>query len=333
MLLLTDESALIALGVRYLRIAGFSYLLTGASQSYLAMMKVSGHASAAAAISTGAVLVNILLNAVFIYGWFGLPRMDVRGAASATCIARVLELSACVLLSLRSGFLRVHRRTLFRRDRLLCRDYYRCMLPILGAGMLWAVGFASYTAFMGHMGADAAAANSVSSVVRDLLCCLCNGLGSGGGILVGNELGAGDLRTGKLYGDRICVLAFLCGLVSCLLMFLFTPLVLGFVKLTADARRYLLQMLVVMAVYMIGRAVNTIVINGIFAAGGDTMFDLYSLIVCMWGAAVPLAAAGTFLLHWPVWVVYACTCLDEVGKIPWVMVHYRKYKWVRDLTR
>ncbi len=91
-------------------------------------------------------------------------------------------------------------------------------------------------------------------------------------------------------------------------------------------------MMVIMAVYMIGRVINTVIINGIFAAGGDTLFDMYSLAVCMWGLAVPLAALGTFLFHWPVLLVYACTCLDEVGKIPWVLYHYKKYKWVKDLT-
>ena len=92
-------------------------------------------------------------------------------------------------------------------------------------------------------------------------------------------------------------------------------------------------MLIVIAVYLIGRAVNDVTINGIFAAGGDTLFDMYSLAVCMWCLAIPLAAAGTFFFHWPVVVVYACTCLDEVGKIPWVMGHYKKYRWVKDLTR
>ena len=77
----------------------------------------------------------------------------------------------------------------------------------------------------------------------------------------------------------------------------------------------------------------TVTINGVFAAGGDTLFDMYSLAVCMWGIAIPLALLGAFVWHWPVLVVYACTCLDEVGKIPWVMLHYRKYKWVKDLTR
>ena len=116
-------------------------------------------------------------------------------------------------------------------------------------------------------------------------------------------------------------------------MLLVTPVILRFVKLTAGAQDYLLGMMLIMAFYMIGRAVNTIIINGIFAAGGDTMFDMYSLAVVMWCVAIPLAAAGTFFLDWPVLAVYACTCLDEVGKIPWVLIHYRKNKWARDLTR
>ena len=91
-------------------------------------------------------------------------------------------------------------------------------------------------------------------------------------------------------------------------------------------------MFAVIAVYMIGRAVNDVTINGIFGAGGDTMFDMYSLAVCMWCLAIPLAVAGTYFFHWPVVLVYACTCIDEVGKLPWVLYHFRKYKWVKDLT-
>ena len=106
-----------------------------------------------------------------------------------------------------------------------------------------------------------------------------------------------------------------------------------FVKLTDNAKSLLYGMMAVMAVYMIGRCVNTIVINGVFAAGGDTVFDMYSLAVAMWGIAVPLAALGTFVFEWNPVLVYAMTCLDEVGKIPWVLFHFKKYKWVKDLTR
>lgn len=92
-------------------------------------------------------------------------------------------------------------------------------------------------------------------------------------------------------------------------------------------------MFIILSVYMIGRCVCTVVINGIFSAGGDTLFDVYSLVVCMWGIALPCAFFGAFYLHLPVLVIYGCTCLDEVGKIPWVMFHYKKYKWVRNITR
>lgn len=333
MLLFTDEEVLIEIGIRYLKVSGWSYLFTGISQCYLSIMKVSGHATQTALISSGAVALNIILNAVFIFGLFGFPAMEVQGAALATLIARVAELSWCILCSGRPGYIRLQLRRLMKRIPLLSSDFRKCAVPLLGASLFWSVGFTSYTAFMGHMGTDAAAANSVSSVVRDLVCCICNGLSSGGGILVGHELGAGNLDKGKLYGDRLVKLAFLCGFLSTGVMLLVTPALLRFVKLTDGAEKYLVGMMVIMAFYMVGRAVNGIIINGIFSAGGDTMFDMYSLAVCMWGIAVPLAAVGTFWLHWPALVVYACTCLDEVGKIPWVMVHYKKYGWVKDLTR
>lgn len=333
MLLFTNEEVLIKIGIKYLRVAGWSYLLTGVSQCYITMMKVTNHASTTAKLSFATVMINIGLNAVFIYGLFGIKQMGAQGAALATLISRIVELAACVIISFKDGYTKPELSGLFRRNKVLSKDYYKCMLPILGASLLWSIGFTSYSSFMGHMGTDAAAANSVAAVVRDLVCCMCNGLASGSGIIIGHELGAGNLSTGKLYGDRALKLSFLCGVVSCLIMFAATPAVLSFVVITDEARKYLLQMLIIMSVYMIGRAVNTIVINGIFDAGGDTVFDMYSLAVCMWGLAVPLAAIGTFWLHWPVWVVYSCTCLDEVGKIPWVVYHYKKYKWVKDLTR
>lgn len=333
MLIFTNEEVLIEIGVRYLKVAGWSYLLTGISQCYLAIMKVSEHAVQTAVVSSGAVIINIVLNAVFIFGLFGAPAMEVQGAATATLISRVIELVAVVIFSYRKGYIHPNWSRFFRRNKLLFGDFQRCALPLLGASLFWGIGFTSYSAFMGHLGTDATAANSIAAVVRDLVCCLCNGLANGGGILVGNELGAGKLDVGKRYGDRLVKIAFLTGFLSTAIMLAVTPFVTSFVKMTEQAERYLIGMMIIMAFYMIGRTVNTIIINGIFAAGGDTMFDMYSLAVCMWGIAIPLAVAGTFFLNWPVPVVYACTCLDEVGKIPWVMYHYRKYKWVKDLTR
>ncbi|MCF0136460.1 MAG: MATE family efflux transporter [Lachnospiraceae bacterium] len=333
MTIFTNETVLVDIGVEYLRIAGWSYLFTGISQCYLSLMKVSEHPAQASLISSVTVVLNVVLNAILIFGLLGFPAMGVRGAALATLIARAIELLWSFLYSLRPGYIRVRLSALVRFRKLLEKDFYKCMLPLMGACLVWSVGFTSYTAFMGHLGTDAAAANSVTSVVRDLVCCVSVGVASAAGIMVGNELGAGHLEKGKLYGDRFTQLSFLIGFASTLVMLLATPVLLWCVKLTEGARGLLTGMMVVMAFYMIGRCVNSVIINGVFAAGGDTMFDLYSLAVTMWMIAVPLAALGTFVFHWNPILVYACTCLDEIGKIPWVLIHFKKYRWVKDLTR
>lgn len=333
MLIFTNDQELIRIGVHYLRIAGWSYLFTGISQCYHTIMKVTEHSKQSAIISSVTVIINIILNAFLIYGLCGLPALGVEGAAIATLITRVIELFWCLILSYKKTYIHPDFKRFFITNRQLLGDFVKCLLPLVGAGMFWGVGFTSYTAFVGHLGADAAAANSIASVVRDIVCCFCNGIATGGGILVGNELGAGNLEKGKLYGDRLAWISAIAGVGSTILMLLLTPLVMHFIKLTEGAHSLLLGMMVIMAVYMIGRTMNTVIINGVFAAGGDTVFDMYSLAVAMWGLAVPLAFLGTFVFHWPVLVVYACTCVDEVGKIPWVLIHFKKYKWVKDLTR
>lgn len=346
MQIFAGDPELIRIGAGYLRIAGWSYLLTGISQVYLGNMKITDHVSRSAWISSGAVVLNILFNAVFIFGLFGIPAMGARGAALATLLARAIELGWAVVSSLGKDYVRPDLAGILglrktrkgqaageARTGTLWGDFCRCMLPLLGASALWGIGFASYTAVMGHLGTDAAAANSVSAVVRDLMCCLSNGVAAAAEIMVGNELGSGHLDRGKEYGIRLSRLSIVLGIFSMVVILLVTWPVVHFMILTDEARKLLIGMMIIMAVYMIGRTVNTVVINGIFGAGGDTLFDMYSLAVMMWGVAIPMAVLGAFVFHWPVLVCYACTCVDEVGKFPWVYAHFKKYKWVRDLTR
>ena len=332
MRIFSGDYVIIGIGSAYLRIAGWSYLITGISQCYLTMMKVTDRVKASAFVSSCAVVLNIIFNLVLIFGMLGFPAMKARGAALATTIARVIELILAVYLTSGKEHIRPVWSSLFSTNKQLTKDFMKQCLPLMGGSLFWGVGFTSYTAIIGHIGTDAAAANSVASVVRDLICCICNGIGSAAGIIVGNELGSGKLDTGKAYGIKLKNISFVIGFLSTALVLAVTPVVVNAVKLTDEARSYLTGMMIIMSIYMIGRCVNTVTINGVLDGGGDTVFDMYSLVVCMWCIAIPLALLGAFVFHFPVLAVYACTCLDEVGKIPWVMLRLRKYKWVKDLT-
>ena len=333
MYIFAHDPILVDLGSQYLKVASWSYLITGFSQAYLAIMRVSNHATASAWISSSAVVINIILNAIFIFGFLGIPSLGVKGAALATVLARIIELACCIICSLKKDYIALKIRTVISFNWQLIKDFWHYGLPVLGSFILWGVGFTAYTAIMGHLGRDAAAANSIAAVVRDLLCCMCNGVAGAASIMIGNELGAGNLEKGKSYGNKITIIAFIIGFAVSLIILGTLPVINSFMKLTPVAQEYLNGMFLILAVYMIGRCVCTVVINGVFYAGGDAIFDVISLSVCMWGIALPCAFTSAFYFKLPVLVVYACTCLDEVGKIPWVICHYKKYRWVKNITR
>ena len=124
------------------------------------------------------------------------------------------------------------------------------------------------------------------------------------------------------------------GTVAGLVILAGTPLILkAAYTLSPQAKHYLKYMLFMCAYYMIGRTLNTMLINGIFTAGGDTRFGFWCDLINLWVLIIPAALIAAFLLKAPVLVVYFILYLDEFTKIPVEIIHYKKYKWVKNITR
>lgn len=328
----TNDEVLIENGAVYLRAVSISFLLTGISQIYLCILKNSERAARSSMISSVSVVVNIVLNAVFIFGLLGVPRLEIAGAALATVAARIIEVVWCVLETAKKDQIKLRWKNIVKDDKILRHDFWKYTTPVLCNEIVWGIGFTMYSVIMGHLGSDAVAANSIANIVKNLVACFCLGLGSGGGIMVGNELGAGKLDTAKEYGGKLCRLSVICGAISGVILLVLSPLVLSVTALSAQADEYLKWMLVMCIYYMIGKAVNGTTIAGIFCAGGDSKFGLLCDTVTMWCIVVPLGFISAFVLHLPVLATYFIMNLDEMIKMPAVYVHYKKYKWVKDLT-
>ena len=332
MRIFTNEESLISGGAIYLRTVSLSYFLTGISQVYLCILKNSSKAITASIISSASVVLNIFLNAVFIFGLFGFPKLEIAGAALATVIAKLIEVVWCVAETLKKGSIHLKLRYIVHSDKLLKTDFWKYTLPVLGNQIAWGVGFTMYSVIMGHLGTDAVAANSLANILKNLIVCLCVGLGSGGGIIVGNELGAGNLDTAKAYGRKLCHLAIIFGIISGFIMLMLSPLILKFGNLSDTANHYLKWMIIMCSVYMVGKFINATTIGGIFCAGGDSKFGLICDTITMWCITVPIGFFVAFVLKLPVLVVYLIINIDEVIKLPAVYKHYKKYLWVKDLT-
>lgn len=333
MRLLTPETVLITFGAQYLRAVSLSYLLCGISQIYLCIMKNSGRVFLSSAISSVCVLMNILLNAIFIFGLFGMPVLGIKGAAIATVIARAVELLWGMLASIGKDKIKLRIRMLLHPEKQIVRDFWKYTTPVLGNELVWGIGFTMGTVIMGHLGKDAVAANSIANIAKNLAVCFCMGLGSGAGIMVGNELGAGNLDTARLYGKKLCRTAVISGVVTGGVLLCVSPFICHFAHLTQTATEYLKWMLVVCSVNLVGKSVNIATISGIFCAGGDSKFGFLCDTITLWCIIVPLGLLAAFVFELPVLTVYIIINLDELLKLLPVWKHYKRYKWVKDLTR
>lgn len=332
MRIFTPDEVLIALGSRYLRIAALGYLLTCISQCYMCIMKNSGRVKYVSVITTTGVIFNIVMNGILIFGLLGVPAMGIAGAALATTMTRCLELALCLYDTAKPDRIHLPLPLMFRKLP-LTGDYYRNTLVITANFLVWGVGITMGSVVLGHLGADAVAANSIASVMKELAACLCMGIAMGGAIVVGNELGAGRLEEAKDCGGKVVVLSLVFGAISAALMMVLIPMVVNLVDLTEEARGYLAWMIVVLAVNLIGMSNNSAIISGIFAAGGDTKFGFICDTVTLWLVVVPLGFFTAFYLHLPMLPVYIIINMDEIIKMPAVWAHYRKYLWVKNLTR
>lgn len=253
----TNELPLIEGGRVYLRTVSLAFLLTGISQVYLCILKNTGKAAKSSVISSVSVVVNIILNAILIFGWFGLPQMGIAGAALATVIARVIEVSWCIFETVKKDSAKLRVCHIMHNDKRLRHDFWK-----------------------------------YSSLV----------------------------------------LSVLCGVASGIVLLALSPLILAVTDLSVTANAYLKWMLVMCSCYMVGKSVNGTTIAGVFCAGGDSRFGFLCDTVTMWCITVPLGFLTAFMLKLPVLAVYFIVNLDELVKLPAVYRHYKKYKWVKDLT-
>ena len=332
MRIFTPDPVLIDLGSGYLRAVALSYVLMCIVQSYLCIMRNSGRATTATVISSTGVVLNIVLNAILIFGLLGVPALGAVGAALATTLTRVVEFFWVLAETARPGRIKLRKRYLFGKCTLTA-DYWKHGTILVANNVIWGVGITMGSVILGRLGSDAVAANSIAMTMKNLVNCFCMGLASGGAILVGNELGADNLDTAKRYGGRVVRLALLSGTITAIFLISMTPVILQLAELSPQSQEYLRWMIVVCAINLIGMSNNSAVISGIFPAGGDTRFGFICDTIVLWVIVVPLGMLGAFVWDLPIWLVYIFINMDEWVKMPAVFHHYRKYQWVRNLTR
>ncbi len=329
----TDDTVLIGIGAKYLRVAAGSYIFWGIASSYESMLRSVERAAASTIITSSALVLNVTLNAVFIFGLLGAPKLGVVGVALATTVSRAVECVLCAIDASRGKLFKIKPRLFLAHHTLLFKDFLKYSMPALLNDGIWTLAFTLYAAIMGHLSSDVVAANSVATTVRDLFTVIAYALGSGATVMVGIEIGKGELQKARDEGDLFCWISFGLGIITGLLIFLTRGFIIEFFELTDAARGYLNTMLMISSYYVIGQIMNTLIIAGLLRAGGNTRWGLICDIISMWLVSLPISYACAFWLKLPPMWVYFVICLDEFWKIPFVLRYYKSYQWIQNITR
>lgn len=325
----------VRLGGEYLKIVSISYVFMGLSQVYMSALRSMGKVVMPSVTYVVSLGVNVFFNATFIFGLFGAPKLGVTGVAIGTVIARVTEFLICIVNSLFTDTLKFRIKYIFAKAGILFNDFLKIGLPAIANDVIWSLATSVFAAILGHIGDDMVAANAVAIMVVNIGAIATRGFANAATIVVSNALGENNMEAAKEYGKRMLWLTFIVSIAGGVIIVALRPLMLSYYsdKLSETAIKYLGAIMIMTTWRLVGEGLNTCWICGCFRGGGDSRFGMIMDAVFMWGVAVPLMALGAYVLKLsPLWV-YFIMSLDEFYKMPVVWIHYRKFKWLKNITR
>ena len=334
MRLFTNDESTILEGIKYLKIVSFSYLTTSISIVYLVTMRSVERVVISTVTYATSFVSNFIINYLLIFGNFGFPKLGIRGAAIGTLIARLIELGIVFYYNSKNHhFVSIKWKYIKSLDPILKKDFLKYSSPTMMNELLWASGTATGVAILGRLGNSIVAANSITSVVRQLAMVFAFGLANTAAIMVGKEIGKKDFHTAEIYSKKLLLYSFLSSLLGVALLLIAKPFIIKKFSLNIEVENYLNFTLNILFYYIPLQSISAVLIVGVFRAGGDTKFALIADILPLWCGSVLISAFAAFYLNLPTKVIYLLIMSDEIIKQPLIIWRYRSKKWINNVTR
>lgn len=330
----SSEKEVITEGTKYLRIVCFSYIFSSITMIYLNIMRSVEKVKIATFVYLISLIINTVFNYIFIFGKLGFPALGIKGAALSTVIARITELVIIVIYACKyNHIIKFRFKYLFKTHKLLFNDFLKFSIPVTINELMWGLGTSMNSAIIGHLGSQAAAANSIAQVTRQLATVIAFGISSATAIVLGKAIGENKIDQAKAYGKKFVKLSIVTGLIGALIILIVRPIAMSTMNLSPVAEGYLSSMMFVMSYFVICQSYNTTMVVGVFRAGGDTKFGLFIDVTTMWGCSILLGALAAFVFKLDVTIVYMILMCDEIIKVFLTTYRFKSYIWLNNITR
>ncbi len=334
MSLFTDTPSVIEIGASYLRIVVISYIPAAITSLLCGIMKSVEHAKIVLLTNSMAILINILLNYIFIFGKFGAPAMGVQGAALATLIARMIELTLVVIYVFGvEKQLKLRIPDMLKITKPMVHDFIKYSSPVIFNETVWGLGITFHAAIIGHLGEEAYAAYTITNVIERVGQLAAMGFANAAAIIIGKEIGAG--HSDKVYGyaKTLMILSTSLGVAASVVVWFIHMPISHFFNV-ADTTRAMTHGIILFYIFFnVCKYFNCLNIVGILRGGGDTVAAMLCDFLPMWFVCIPLGFVVAFYFKLPVQFVYAVLVCDEALKIPFGFARFKSKKWIKNITR
>lgn len=334
MMIFTNDVEVIKSGIEYLKIICIMYLFFGLSSMLTTLFRSVEVVKIAVISNIISLIINGFLNYVFIFGKFGVPRMEIKGAAIATVIAKVSEITIVLIyVFVVDKKLKFTIKDMFAKDKILNKDLIKYCAPVVINELAWSLGITMQSVLFGRISTSAVSANTIIGVVQQLATLVIFGVANASAIIIGKTIGEGKLKLAQQRGKTITILSMLMGLLGAIVIIIFRNVMVDFYNVSEETKQLAKQMLIVTAFVVFFVSNGGVGIVGILRGGGDTKFSLWLEVISLWLVSAPLGFIAGMVFKLPVVVVYALFKSDEVVKSIMCWIRIAGTKWIREVTR
>lgn len=328
----TTNSQTTAYALKYMNIIRFSMFFWAISVAISNTFRETGITKPLLNISLVAIATNTVLNYFLIFGSFGAPKLGIEGAAIATLISRIVEMTLMILLLLKRGHMFETKVThVFRIQRSILWSIIVMALPLTLNEALWSMGQTVFLQAYSTRGDIALAAMNISSAISQLVFVTFGGIGTGVAVMVGNTLGRNELEEAKANSRKLVTFAVLFAMFTGLLLYVLSFFILDIYQVSEETKQIARFVIRVNAIFIPVYSFN-VVMYFTLRAGGDTRSTLMMDAGYMWVVTVPIIFLLSRLTDWPVIFLFLCVQVLDIPKMVFAVSRYRKEHWVQNLA-
>lgn len=332
--LYTNDPEIRRLGAEYLRISALGFPLVAVTIGFSMLLRSTGRVKIPLTMTVIALVVNVVLNYLLIFGWGPIPALGVAGSALGTVIARLVEASGIVILSYVRKTANAGRwNELFHFSRAFVVKFLRVGLPVVGNDFFWALGMTTLMGVYAHLGASSLAAVSITDTLGQFLALFLFASVNATTTVTGNLVGAGRIFRTRLLVRRTLRFAVALGTALGLILLAAAPWLPQLFNISEESRTLASATLVVFAFLLPFRSLLYHQTVGLFRGAGDTKFPLYLEVGGVWLLGLPPALLAAWVFQWPVWAVFASAVANEALLAVAATYRFRTTKWIKPVTQ